>query len=173
MHATHSRPQRPHSFSAPRFLVLTKRSTASGAWGLECTRATPDRPWEIRAVMGCHLFFQDSSSYVIWRGMMLLLIVGSLNWSNVWFDFIRLSIPVDLSDGWKRALTLKMDDTELTYKFWRIRKTVMQVRLIENILKNVSSWQLTASVRIFPTCEYLEAGKLFPSNHVYNLLAQP
>lgn len=82
-------------------------------------------PWETGAV-GC------SFKTVIWRGLMLLLIVGSL---TGWTDQFR--VAVNRSNDWKSPYC-GMDDTELTYKFWRIRKTVMQVRLIENILKKVS-----------------------------------
>lgn len=41
----------------------------------------------------------------------------------------KLNYHIDLDLETKKRLLNKMDDTELTYKFWRIRKTVMQVIL--------------------------------------------
>lgn len=45
-------------------------------------------------------------------------------WRSVLYE-LNYHIQLDLEA--KKRLPNKMDDTELTYKFWRIRKTVMQV----------------------------------------------
>ena len=52
----------------------------------------------------------------------------------LWLQFlVELVFKKYLSRKEGLSVSLIMDDTELTYKFWRIRKTVMQVSDIPNI----------------------------------------